>query len=98
MSKSQIESTLNCAELRTAFADILAQLEDRGMTFPLVLMCTSSNGSLLAIRVLGDGSEGEVLAEHCDNDIFTTPVHCFAVDQENRTAYVPIEVDDVVCH
>ncbi len=50
-------------DLTEALGAILQECEHRGMVQPFVLVAASRNGSVLALRVPGDGRKGETLAE-----------------------------------
>ena len=85
-------------DVYAAFVEILGECERRGMVPPFILVSASRNGSVLAIRVPGDGSEGQVLAEHFEDGMFRTPVTCMLLDQQGEVMRVNIDLEEVTYH
>ena len=84
--------------MTAALAAILQECEHRGMVLPFVMVAASRNGSVLAIRVPGDGREGETLAEHFEDGMFLAPVNCMVLDQTNEAVRVIIGESGVTYH
>ncbi len=76
----------------------LQECEQRGMVMPFILMSASPNGSVLVLRVVGDGSDGEVLAEHYEDEGFRTPITCMVLDQTGEAARATIRGSEVTYH
>ena len=68
------------------------------MVTPFIFMSGSSNGSVLALRVIGDGSDGEVLAEHYEDEGFRLPITLVVVDQTGEAARATIQGSKVTYH
>ncbi len=85
-------------DMTAAMAAILQECEHRGMVRPFVLVAASRNGSVLAVRIPGDGREGEVLAEHYEDGMFVVPVTCMVLDQTNEAVRITIGESTVTYH
>ena len=85
-------------DLTADLAAILQECEQRGMVRPFVLVAASRNGSVLALRVPGDGRKGEILAEHYEDGVFVAPITCMVLDQTNEAVRVTIGGDTVTYH
>ena len=85
-------------DMMAALAAILQECEHRGMVLPFVMVAASRNGSVLAVRILGDGREGEVLAEHYEDGMFVVPVTCMVLDQTNEAVRITIGEGGVTYH
>ena len=85
-------------DLTTFLTKILDECVRRGMVLPFTFIAASSNGSVLAIRVPGNGSESEVLAEHFEDGIFLSPVNCMVLDQRDEAARIILQDDGEVTY
>ncbi len=85
-------------DMTADLAAILQECEHRGMVRPFVLVAASRNGSVLALRVPGDGRKGEILAEHYEDGVFVAPITCMVLDQTNEAVRVTIGGDTVTYH
>src|SRR5262249_21994440 len=70
--------------------EIYDQCEERGMELPFIVCSVSPNGSALVLRVKGDGSPADVLAEHFEPAGFVLPMTIAIVDQRNEAARVTL--------
>ncbi len=84
--------------LTAAIGEFLQVCEKRGMVPPFILMGASPNGSVLALRVIGDGSDSEVLAEHYEDEGFRVPITCVVIDQTGEAARATIRAEKVTYH
>ena len=85
-------------DMTATLAAILQECEHRGMVLPFVVVAASRNGSVLAVRVPGDGREGEVLAEHYEDGMFVVPITCMVLDQTNEAVRITIGESTVTYH
>ena len=85
-------------EVTAALGEILFECERRGMVPPFIWVAASRNGSVVAIRVPSDGREGEMLAEHFEDDMFLWPVTCMLLDQQNEAMRITIGPEEVTYH
>ncbi len=85
-------------DMTAAMAAILQECEKRGMVLPFIMVAASRNGSVLAVRIPGDGREGEVLAEHYVDGMFVVPVTCMVLDQTNEAVRITIGESTVTYH
>ena len=85
-------------DMTAALAAILQECEHRGMVRPFVLVAASRNGSVVAVRALGDGREGETLAKHYEDGGFLVPVICMVLDQTNEAVRITIEAEKITYH
>ena len=85
-------------DMTATLAAILQECEHRGMVLPFVVVAASRNGSVLAVRIPGDGREGEVLAEHYEDGMFVVPITCMVLDQTNEAVRITIGESTVTYH
>jgi hypothetical protein len=78
-------------QLTDFLAATLEACVDRGMQLPFVVCAVARNYSVLAMRVNGAGTDGEVLAEHFENDAFELPINIMVVSQNNEAVRLTIE-------
>ena len=76
-------------ELRAMITEILERCISMEMETPFIMWGVSPNGSRIAIRVEGDGTPGEVLAEHYENP-GALPMTIVVADQRNDAVRVTI--------
>ena len=91
-------TTQDIEGLSAALADVLNECSRRGMVLPFIVVSASRNGSVYALRVRGDGIEGEVLAEHFEVEGFAMPINIMVLDQNNEAALITIGAEAVVHH
>ena len=78
-------------DLTAMIREILERCDGMGMEPPLIMCAISPNGNVLAIHVKGDGTPGEVLAEHYESaQGFALPMTMVIVDQHNEAMRVTI--------
>jgi hypothetical protein len=70
--------------------EIVNRCADMGMEPPFITCTVSPNGSVLAVRVKGDETPNEPLAEHYEKPGFLLPMTIVVVDQRNEAARVTI--------
>jgi hypothetical protein len=70
--------------LQEIINEILDQSLESGMRPPFILCTISPNGSVLIVRVFGDGTAPDVLAEHYENEMFRLPLTLAVIDQDNK--------------
>lgn len=80
-------------QLSKIFTSALRACTERGMKLPFVLCAASRNGSILAMRVIGDGQSPDVLAEHYEGAGFALPVSIMIIDQAGDAIRVVILLD-----
>ena len=85
-------------EVTAALVEILDECGRRGMVPPFIVVSGSRNGSVVAMRVRGDGSKTELLAEHFEDDILLAPVTCMVLDQQNEAVHITIGPGEVTIH
>ena len=85
-------------DFSAAFTNVLNECSRRGMVLPFIVVSASRNGSVYALRVRGDGSESEVLAEHFEGAGFPIPINIMVLDQNNEAALITIGAEAVVYH
>lgn len=85
-------------DMTATLAAILQECERRGMVLPFIMVAVSRNGSVLAVRVPGDGRKGETLAEHYEDGVFLAPVTCMVLDQTNEAVRITIGESTVTYH
>jgi len=71
-------------DLTATIREILERCVGMEMQTPFIMCAVSPNGSVLAMRVEGDGSAGEPLAEHSEEHGFALPMTMVVVDQRNE--------------
>jgi hypothetical protein len=54
-------------DLHHTLSEIFDRCKEGGMELPWIMCVVSPNGSIVATRVSGDGTPGEVLAKHYDH-------------------------------
>ncbi len=81
-----------------ALGAVLQECEQKGMVLPFILVAVGRNGSVLVLRVPGGGSEGELLAEHDEDEGFRTPITCMVVDQTGEAVRITIQAEEVTYH
>ena len=85
-------------ELTKALSGILEQCDAASMVPPFVLTVASANGSGAILRVRGDGSPPETLAEHFEPSGFTMPLVVTLIDQHASSAKFTITPGEPVQH
>jgi len=78
-------------ELKEALLEIWRPCEEQGMQLPFITCAVSPNGSVLAVRVNGDGSGADTLAEHYETEGFSLPMTFAIIDQRNEAVTVTLE-------
>ena len=78
--------------------DVLTACGERGMQPPFIVCVASPNGSVLAVRIVGDGSPGESLAQHFEPEGFKTPITCMVIDQTGDAVRVSIKGGRAIFH
>jgi hypothetical protein len=78
--------------------EIFHACEERGMQVPFVLCAASPNGSVLCIRMHGDGTDPDVLAEHYEPEGFQMPVTCMVLDQTGEVVDITLKADQTSAH
>lgn len=81
-------------ELREHLVEALEHCIDIGMKLPFIVCAVSPNGSVLAIRY-NEGRGPDPLAQHFENEAFTTPVNIMVVDRDGKAARAVIEGGNV---
>src|SRR5262245_59408743 len=77
-------------DLNAVFNEILEGCADQGMQFTLIVCWVSQNGRVSVVRVKGDGTLAETLAEHFEGEGFVLPMTVTVVDQRNEVVNVTI--------
>ena len=77
-------------DLGTIINEILAGCADREMQPPFIMCSVSPNGSVYVVRVKGDGTPPETLAQHFENEGFALPMTVAVVDQRNEAVKITI--------
>jgi hypothetical protein len=76
-------------ELQDILTEAFNQCIAHGMKLPFIVSAISINGSVLVLRV-NDGRGPDMLAEHFEDDVFTSPVNLMVVDRHGEAARVLI--------
>jgi hypothetical protein len=61
---------------------LLEQAAEQGMTPPFIILAVSPNGSATIMRVRGDGTPADLLAEHYEPEGFRVPLTLALIDQK----------------
>jgi hypothetical protein len=85
-------------QLSDHFSEIFDACTERGMRVPFVLCAASPNGSVLSIRIHGDGTPPDVLAEHYEREGFRMPITCMALDQGGDAVRITITAEHLKFH
>jgi hypothetical protein len=67
------------------------------MALPFIIVAASANGSVLAVRMTGDGPP-ETLAAHSQDGGFRVPMTFMVLDQENNAARVTVSAERLTWH
>jgi hypothetical protein len=78
-------------DLHDAFMGIYDHCADQGMVLPWIVCSVSPNGSTLVMRMHGDGTPVDVLAEHYEPQGVVLPMTIMVLDQRNEAAKVVLE-------
>ena len=76
--------------MATSLDEILKACEKKGMEPPFIFVGASRNGTVVVMRFRGDGSEGEVLAEHIEDEGAQMPITCMVLDQNDEVVRTTI--------
>ena len=87
--------TPTAEEINAVFVEILDECKQRGMVPPFILVSVSRNGSVVAKRVRGNGSEPEVLVEHLEDGMLLAPVTYMVLDQQHKAVRITIGPEKV---
>ena len=76
-------------DLKELIAEVLEECERRGLCLPLILCGISPNGSIIGVRLTGEGS-AQTLAEHFEDEGFALPMTIVVVDRDNEAARITV--------
>ncbi|MFQ5619581.1 MAG: hypothetical protein ACE5FR_11470 [Rhodospirillales bacterium] len=82
-------------DMAATLGEILHKCEEKGMEPPFIFVGASRNGTVLVMRYRGDGSAGEVLAEHIEDEGAQMPITCMVLDQKDDAVRVTIGAGEV---
>lgn len=77
--------------LNELLAEVFDHCEADGLVLPWIVTALAPNGSVLVVRMRGDGTPADVLAEHYEGGVFIAPMTIVVLDQRNEAAKVVIE-------
>jgi hypothetical protein len=75
-------------ELTEILAEVFERCISDGMHLPFVVCAVAPNGSLLAMRMHGDGMKRDMLAEHFEDSVFKLPMTVMVIDRGNEAVRV----------
>jgi hypothetical protein len=77
-------------DLKEVVTEAFDQATEKGMKLPFLLCAISPNGSVIVLRVRGDGSSPDVLAEHIEQEGWQLPMTLAVFDQNNESIRIAI--------
>jgi hypothetical protein len=85
-------------DLKNYLSDAFDACLERGMQLPFIVCAASPNGSVLCMRVNGNGIDGYILAQHFEPPGFRIPITCMVLDQSGEAARLNITKHGVMFH
>ena len=90
---------ISALDLREALTEIFERCDEKGLERPWTVCAASPNGSAVVLRIHGEGTPDQVLAEHIEPEGFLLPMSVVAIDRHNEAALVKLDVSgDKVWH
>jgi hypothetical protein len=84
-------------DLKELITEVLEECERRGLCLPFILCGISPNGSIISVRLTGEGS-AQILAEHFEGEGFALPMTIVVVDRDNEAARVTVTASGRTWH